>query len=149
MSNMKKLFYVAAIFSLAIVYAFKYPSVDFTNDAEEGIQFFRGSWDEALELAKEEDKLIFLDIYASWCGPCKALKKNTFSDEKVGVFYNDNFINVTVDGEKGEGPKLTQRYGIQGYPSLLFIDAHGQLVGGTAGYHNPGQFLSLGKKALK
>ena len=48
--------------------------------------------------------MIFLDAYASWCGPCKMLQKNVFTKKAVGDFYNSKFINVKMDMEKGEGP---------------------------------------------
>ena len=66
-----------------------------------GIDFFPGSWNEALELAKKEDKLIFLDAYASWCGPCKSMQKKVFPTDKVGEYFNARFINVKIDMEKG------------------------------------------------
>ncbi|MBW6496984.1 MAG: thioredoxin family protein [Bacteroidales bacterium] len=116
------------------------------NEAgEAGIVFHEGSWDQALQLAKEENKLIFLDVYATWCGPCKRLKANTFPDAAVGEFYNANFINVALDGEKGEGLELARKYNVRSYPSLLFIDSNGQIVGRTAGFHNPDRFLELGR----
>jgi thioredoxin 1 len=116
-----------------------------TAETEKGILFYEGSWAEALKLAKEENKLIFLDIYATWCGPCKRLKANTFPDEAVGEFYNANFINLALDGEKGEGRELARKYAIKGYPTLLFVDHTGAVVTKTAGYHNPDKFLDLGK----
>lgn len=115
------------------------------KDNEKGINFHTGSWIEALELAKKENKLVFLDISASWCGPCKMLKNFTFPDEAVGKFYNANFINVALDGEKGEGIALAQKYGLTAYPTLLFIDGDGKLVSKTTGYHNAKAFLELGK----
>ncbi len=129
--------------------AFRYPNVDFANDPADGIQFHKGSWTEALNLAKKENKLIFLDIYATWCGPCKRLKSTTFSNIEVGEFYNQTFINVAMDGEKGEGPWLANKYNIKGYPSLLFIDSNGNIVAGTSGYHNVKNFLELGARVIK
>lgn len=116
---------------------------------EQGIEFFEGSWAEALELATKENKLVFLDIYASWCGPCKRLKSNTFSDIHVGNLYNDSFINVAIDGEKGEGPLLARKYGVRAYPSLIFVDQNGKLITATKGYHNAQQFLQLGQEVLR
>lgn len=114
-------------------------------ETEIGIQFYQGNWTEALQLAKEENKLIFLDIYATWCRPCKKLKANTFPDEAVGEFYNTHFINLSLDGEKGEGRELARKYAIKGYPTLLFVDYTGAVVARTAGYHNPDKFLDLGR----
>lgn len=144
---MKNIFSIAfSAFILVVVYAFASPKVDFKTDAAEGIQFHKGTWEEALTQAKEENKLIFLDIYASWCGPCKQLKKNTFSNSEVGEYYNNNFVSVAFDGEKGEGAVLAQKYRISAYPSLLFIDGNGNIIGKAVGYHNPDEIIELGQK---
>lgn len=143
---MKHTIYIAlAVISLVAVFAFENSKVDFKVDTEKGIQFHKGSWNEALQLAKTENKLIFLDIYATWCGPCKRLKSRTFSNEEVGNLYNQTFINVALDGEKGEGLELVRKYKVRGYPTLLFIDANGNVVAGTAGYHSPSEFITLGR----
>ncbi|MCK5701012.1 MAG: thioredoxin family protein [Cyclobacteriaceae bacterium] len=113
-----------------------------------GIAFFEGSWEEALDLARKENKLIFLDAYASWCGPCKSLQKKVFPAEKVGDFYNANFINVKMDMEKGEGIALAQKYGVRAYPSLFFIDHKGVLKKSALGYHNANQLIKLGQAVL-
>ena len=138
-----------AIIVIVVVYAFNNPNVDFKADKTEGIQFHRGNWNEVLQLSKKENKLIFLDIYATWCGPCKKLKKNTFSNSEVGKFYNSTFINVAFDGEQGDGAILAKQYGLTGYPSLLFIDASGKIVTITGGYHSPSELLELGKSISK
>ena len=147
---MKNFIYAAiAIIAVVAFYAFNNPKADFKNDKAEGIQFHRGNWSEALQLAKKENKLIFLDIYATWCGPCKKLKANTFSNKEVGKFYNANFINFALNGEEGDGAVLMQKFGLRSFPSLLFIDGNGKVVGQTAGYHNSNQFMELGQKFSK
>lgn len=144
---MKYLIVIIAV--LIVVFAFKAPSVDFTKDEVGGVQFHQGTFDEALKLAKKENKLIFLDIYATWCGPCKRLKSTTFSNEEVGKLYNQKFINVALDGEKGEGLELTRKYAVRGYPTLLFLDYKGNIVTRTGGYHNVSEFIELGKTVAK
>ena len=64
------------------------------------INFREGGFAEALEAAKSENKLVFMDCYTSWCGPCKALAKDIFTRKDVGDFFNANFINVKYDMEK-------------------------------------------------
>lgn len=119
-----------------------------TMAAEKGITFIEQDWDKALKQAKAQKKLVFLDIYASWCGPCRLLKRNTFSDERVGEFFNKTFVNVSVDGEEGVGPQLTQKYGIQGYPSLIVADANGDPVLYTMGYIDTNTLMQFAQAAL-
>lgn len=115
------------------------------QEKKEGIQFFSGTWDEALKLAKKENKLIFLDVYATWCGPCKRLDALTFSDPEVGKYYNKNFINFKANGEKDEGLVLRQRYSVRAYPTLLFINHKGEVVKAASGFREPANFIELGK----
>lgn len=114
-----------------------------------GIQFIEEDWEQALKTAKDKDKLIFLDIYATWCGPCKMLKQYTFTDSSVGEFFNKNFINVTVDGEKGVGPQLAEKYAIEGYPTLIVADETGKPVLITAGYIPTDVLMQFANEALK
>ncbi len=113
----------------------------------QGIAFEKGSWADALAKAKTQNKIIFLDAFTSWCGPCKMMDKNTFTDPKVGQLYNATFVNMQVDMEKGEGVGIAQRYGVNAYPTLLFIDAEGQVVHRALGYRDAAQFLALGTEA--
>lgn len=93
----------------------------------EGIAFFKGTWQEALDKARKENKLIFMDCYTSWCGPCKMLAKEVFTDPEVAVFFNEKFVNVKVDMEKGEGITLKEQYKVTAYPTLNFINGKGEL----------------------
>ncbi|AFC24866.1 thioredoxin family protein [Saprospira grandis] len=112
------------------------------------IEFFHGSFAEARELAKKEHKIIFLDAYASWCGPCKRMAKTVFSQAEAGDFYNKHFVNLKIDMEKGEGPALARKYQVSAYPTLLFIDAEGELVHYQRGGLPIDRFLQLGQTAL-
>lgn len=114
----------------------------------EGIQFFEGTWDEALAMAKKENKLIFLDVYATWCGPCKVLKAKTFPDKEAGQYFNENFISVTLDGEKGDGIKVARQLNVRAYPSLFMLNADGEPIVYYAGYLNPEELIQLGKAGL-
>ncbi|GAB4001671.1 hypothetical protein GCM10028807_58400 [Spirosoma daeguense] len=115
------------------------------TSAEEGIQFTDAAWKDILKKAKAEKKVIFLDAYASWCGPCKMLQKNVFTKKAVGEFYNGKFINVKMDMEKGEGPALAQVYPLEAYPTLLFIDGNGRVLKKVLGYQSPEDLIAIGK----
>ena len=131
------------------VYAFIF-SILFagTLDAQ-GIEFFHGSWEEALQKAYEEEKVIFVDAYATWCGPCKTMAKYSFTDEAVGEFYNEHFINIKLDMEKEEGLSWRQTYPVTAYPTLYYIDAEGEVVLRSVGSKKPADLLEMGEKAAK
>jgi thioredoxin 1 len=114
----------------------------------DGIVFIENSWIEALHQAQVQNKYIFVDAYASWCGPCRLLKNTTFKDKKVADFYNQNFINLSMDMERGEGPDLASQWGITAYPTLIVFDSNGKPVFGTMGYMRAKDLLKFGKQAL-
>jgi thiol-disulfide isomerase/thioredoxin len=114
----------------------------------QGIEFFEGTWQEALEAAKAEEKLIFVDGYAVWCGPCKRMAKNVFPQEEVGAFYNEKFINVKMDMEKGEGLTFREKYPIEAFPTLYYIDYTGELVHKVKGAQSAEGLIKLGEVAL-
>lgn len=116
--------------------------------ANDGIKFFEGTFKEAKALAAKEHKLIFMDAYASWCGPCKRMAKDVFTVAEVGKFFNKHFINVKMDMEKGEGPQLSGKYRVTSYPTLLFLDEKGEVVHASKGGRPVDQFIGLGKIAL-
>jgi thiol-disulfide isomerase/thioredoxin len=116
--------------------------------SQEGIIFFEGSFEEAKQEAAKQNKLIFMDAYTVWCGPCKRMAADVFPQKEVGDFFNKNFINMKVDMEKGEGRDIAKQYSIYSYPTLLFIDESGQVVTLAKGMRNAEGLIDLGKKAL-
>lgn len=92
------------------------------------IVFIENSFSAALKKAKAERKYIFVDAYATWCGPCKQLKNKTFKDDQAADFFNKNFVNLSLDMEKGEGTDLAEKWGVQEYPTLLILDHSGKVV---------------------
>ncbi len=92
------------------------------------IQFIRKPWKEIVAMAKQENKLIFLDAYASWCGPCKWMATNMFTNDTIADYYNKTFICTSFDMEKGEGLGLRKKYNVRAYPSLIFINTDENMV---------------------
>lgn len=113
------------------------------------IVFIENSWSEALKQAAAQKKYIFVDAYATWCGPCKMLKLTTFKNNKAAQFYNQNFVNVAIDMEKGDGPQLAAQWRLQGYPTLIIFDSKGQPVLGSVGYIKADDLIRFGQAALK
>src|ERR1700722_8589878 len=96
------------------------------QEKNENIHFYEGSWEQAVAAAKKQNKSIFLDAYASWCGPCKTMDAEVYRDSKVADYFNRKFVSFRIDMEKGEGPDLAKRFrSIDGYPSLLFFNTDG------------------------
>ncbi|NVM64946.1 thiol:disulfide interchange protein [Mucilaginibacter sp. SG538B] len=112
------------------------------------INFIENSWTEALKQAARQNKYIFVDAYATWCGPCKMLKATTFKNNKVADFYNDNFVNVAIDMEKGQGPALAAEWGLQAYPTMIIFTSKGKPVSGTVGYIRANDLIKFGRQAL-
>ncbi len=114
----------------------------------QGIDFKHVTVEEALKQAIEEDKLVFIDFYTVWCGPCKVLSKTVFTQEKVGQLYNREFINIKLDAEK-EGRTAAKKYKVDAYPTLVFLNGKGELVYKRVGSGDIASVLQLGKNALE
>lgn len=112
-----------------------------------GIEFFHGTLSEAKEIAGQQGKLIFVDAYTTWCGPCKRMSANVFSQQEVGDFYNQTFINLKLDMEKGEGKEFQRQYQVNAFPTLLFLDPEGKVVQKVVGGMDVANFVQLGKSA--
>jgi thiol:disulfide interchange protein len=119
------------------------------DKSDSGIAFFKGTWAEALAESAKTGKPIFADIYAVWCGPCKMMSNYVFTNDEVGAFYNENFVCVKVDAERGEGISIARRYAVEGYPTLLYVDKEGKVLLKTAGGRSTKDFITLGDKVLK
>ena len=115
---------------------------------EEGITFIHEKFAAALQQAKSSNKLLFIDAYTTWCGPCKLMSKNVFPEKAVADFYNKQFVNLKLDMEKGEGPNVALRFGIAAYPTLLFLDGDGKLIHKALGFQDVKEFIEVGKTAL-
>ena len=119
------------------------------NVFSQGIQFETGSWKEVLQKAKQENKLVFVDLYTTWCGPCKKMAAETFPQQTVGDYFNKNFVNYKIDAEKGEGPGLAGKYEVSAYPTLVFVNAEGELVYKFMGVRTADKLIAEGEKAVR
>ena len=120
--------YVAAVEVPERVFYMKMRFTPYKRLASEGIYWEQDSSFESLLLkAKIERKLIFMDCYTSWCGPCKLMASNVFPQKKVGDYFNRNFICVKWDMQKGEGMQLAQRFEINAFPTMLLINQEGEI----------------------
>ncbi len=118
--------------------------------------------DEALAAQKKNPKKIFMDVYTTWCGPCKMLDKNTFSDKAVIEYVNKNYYAVKFNAEGNEtvtyqdftytNPNYqAERKGrnaqhlfahalkVNAYPTVAFFRENGDLIQAVPGYRTPQQ----------
>lgn len=113
----------------------------------QGIKFEESNFTAVLAKAKKENKLVFIDAYTTWCGPCKLMAKNIFPQKTVGDYYNSHFINAKIDMEKGEGIEIAKKYNVKAFPTYLFVDGNGELVHRTLGYVEENDFIQFAKDA--
>ena len=127
---------------------------------DKGVKFETGlSWKQIQAKAKAENKYVFVDGYATWCGPCKLMDQNTYPSEKVGDVVNTAFISVKaqMDSTKADNAytkswyadarELMSRYNVTAFPSFLFFSTDGKLVHRGVGYLKADDFIKVVKSA--
>ncbi len=125
-----------------------------------GLRFESGlSWEEIQAKAKAENKMIFIDCYATWCGPCKAMDETVYPLMEVGNAYNEGYISVKLQMDKTERDNDTikswyktvsqfeSNYTINAYPTFLFFDSSGKLLHKVVGRKSSAYFIQLAADA--
>ncbi len=136
--------------SLVLLMAFGAMGQNMTFPPNEpaGIMFFTGSWKDVLAEARHQNKPVFVDLYTSWCPPCKRMAKEAFPNPKVGAKFNVHFINYQFDAERGEGVQVAKQYAVSSYPTALYIAPNGALVHRAVGYSGIDGMLDVADKML-
>lgn len=118
------------------------------NANAQGMEFMpEGSlFKDAIATAQKENKMVFLDCYTSWCGPCKALAAKVFPTKEVGDYMNPRFVCIKIDMEKGEGPELNRKFEVSAYPTMIIFNKDGGEIGRMVGGGNVESFLSRVKE---
>lgn len=106
-----------------------------------GIKFEKLSFEQASVKSKNENKVLFVDAYATWCGPCKKLAKNTFVDKKVEKVFNSNFVNIKMDVDEAASLSFVEKYEINSIPTMLFFDSSGKVLKRLEGYYDEEELL--------
>lgn len=113
-----------------------------------GIRFRPITFDEAIVVAKQEKKPIFLHAYATWCHFCENMRDSIYPDPRVGEFFNTNFVCIKMDMEK-EGAQLNKKLNVQKYPALVFFDYNNTVMSHrVSGQTSVAELLEIGKDAL-
>lgn len=141
---MKKNLWMVCL-SMALVFS----TQAFAQEVEKGISFEEHGtlFKDAVQKATATKKLIFLDCYTSWCGPCKKMARDVFPLEEVGQFMNPAYVSIKIDMEKGEGPELMKKFQVSAFPTFIIFDSRGNELGRFLGGSDAPSFLEKVKKA--
>jgi thioredoxin-related protein len=111
------------------------------SQATSEIKFLRGSLAEAVSAAEKQKKPLMIDFITDWCRWCDTLDARTYSDADVASYITEHVVPFKIDAEKGEGIALAKKYGVNGYPTILFIHPEGEEIDRILGYVEAKQFL--------
>ena len=120
-------------------------SVDAVVHTNKGMEFFEGSYEDALALATQEDKMVFVDVWTTWCGPCIVMQETVFPLPEVGKYFNSRFVNYKLDAENEDqnGPEISARFEIELVPTYLILDGEGNELSRATGGSSPEQFIAM------
>ncbi len=107
----------------------------------QGVAFQYGNVEKAMKEAQRKDKMVFVDVYAVWCGPCKKAEKEVFMNDSLAAYFNEHFICVKIDAETEEGKRFTEQYNAKSLPSFVYLRPNGDLVLKESGYGSPGRLM--------
>lgn len=114
-----------------------------------GVKFQETTMSSLMSQATKANKPIFVDVYATWCGPCKYMASKVFTQDKAGAYFNANFINAKFDAEKGEGIEVAKKYNVTAYPTFLILDAKGNETARIVGGADVDDFINIVKEKVK
>jgi len=95
--------------------------------------------DEALQRAKEEDKLVYIDFYTNWCRYCITMDEETYTDPRIVNLLTEEFIPVKLNREHPENVDIVKQYKIYGQPVEVVVDSDGTLLWSHRGYMDAGE----------
>ena len=110
--------------------------------AQAQVKFETKSTDAVREMAVKTGKLVFIDLYATWCPPCRTMEREVFSRKDMGDFMERHFVAAKYDVDKTTGKELLKRYGSGAIPLYLVFDTQGELLGRIQGAAKPDEFMA-------
>lgn len=115
----------------------------------DGIKFEESSFEEALKKAKDQGKLLFMDCYTTWCGPCKMMSNQVFKQKFIGDFFNQNLVSLKMDMEKGEGIDLQKKFDVNAFPTMFLLNGDGNIIYKILGGRDPRAFMEAIQRGMK
>ena len=117
--------------------------------AQEGVKFMEGSFQEALNVAKQQKKMVFVDVCTSWCGPCRWMSEEVLQTPEAAKYFDNYFVCFKIDAEKGEGVAFADKYDVHAYPTFLMILPDGTLRHKIVGADTLHIFIPRVERGLK
>ncbi|MCM1301115.1 MAG: thioredoxin family protein [Alistipes senegalensis] len=105
------------------------------------VRFETGSTDSVRRMAQQQGKLVFIDLYADWCPPCRSMERQVFSRADVGEFMARHFVAAKYNVDQTLGRELLAEYGRGSIPLYLIFDTEGNLWGRIEGAASADTFL--------
>jgi len=96
----------------------------------------------AQKKASDQQLMLFVDVYATWCGPCKLMDQEVYTDPAVAKYMNENFVSVRLDGESDYGRIYAAAQELQGYPSMFIFSRNGEPVSRVVGFTPAEELIS-------
>ncbi|MAX30329.1 MAG: hypothetical protein CMG14_05520 [Candidatus Marinimicrobia bacterium] len=103
------------------------------------LNWYKGSLEDAFALS--DDKIIMIDFYTDWCAPCKLLDSDTFTNEEVIQYLDNNFIPIKINAESEYGMPLYEKFKGTGYPMIIFLDKEKNEIDRFYGFYPPNDFI--------
>lgn len=115
----------------------------------EGVSFLDNpAWQSLLTQAQAANKPILVDCYTAWCGPCKMMVSQVFTQKKLGDYLNGRFVCAKIDMEKGEGPELAKKFSVKAFPTFLYLTKEGTLMNSAVGGCTADEFIERTERTL-
>jgi thioredoxin-related protein len=95
----------------------------------------------AQKKASDQMLMLFVDVYATWCGPCKMMDSEVYTDPSVSDFMNAHYVSVRLDGESDYGRNYVMEQKLEGYPTMFIFSDEGERVSKIVGYTPPGELI--------
>lgn len=121
----------------------KTTSIEPAPQAVSNIEYYPGSFEEFIINAKAQNKPLLLEFWASWCGPCIRMDRETYSDQNLGSYINDNFLMYKIDADSFDGLEAAGKYKVDSYPALLILTPSGELLQYVKGFYLPENLKSI------